>query len=333
MLHGAAVEGVRKYGGDADFRVKIVKEKDDLVTLVTITNPRLLEVWSYWMAERTAQVVNSMDLDRLDEVDRATLRIARAINARLAEAKANPIWDPVTLGGTVVKDGDQVFLLGGTDRLLLTGPQAKQVEGWTGRSIVATGFHKIQGQLELTHFVERKERTLELFAMSLCPFGRQAEYSILQYLRTKFEEKERPRLEVRYIFYSRPVSDGGQAQAFTSLHGEKETEENLVQIVLRDQFTPVFHDYLLARAGSDAPWRELARKLGLAEGALDGIQKRIVEERDALIAMEYAYATTSYQIRDGSPSYVWEGRRVGDLRTIKEFAGLQFTSPVCSGGS
>src|SRR6185503_5003946 len=73
--------------------------------------------------------------------------------------------------------------------------------------------------------------TLDLFVMSQCPFGRQAVHSVVEELLQQ-PSGNRPALRVRYIFYEQKDAQGNTS--FTSLHGEPEIVENLVQIVLQE---------------------------------------------------------------------------------------------------
>jgi len=53
------------------------------------------------------------------------------------------------------------------------------------------------------------------------------------------------------------------------------------------------------------------------------------EGGQALIENEYGYVTGSYQIYDGSPTYIWESERVKDIRKVDAFNSLEFTSDIC----
>lgn len=166
MLHGAGVTGVNKYGGDAEFKVKLSKVKDEIVTTVTIRNPRLLDVWIFWMKERTSDLVNVNDIEKLDENGKLALRTAKSLNVKLAKAKENPFWDPFTTRGTIKKDGGNLILQSEDGKFLLTGEATGALALYENKPVLATGFLKIQGQMEVSRFVDVKLNTLEIFVMS-----------------------------------------------------------------------------------------------------------------------------------------------------------------------
>jgi len=330
IFHAAALGGVSRYGGDADFRIKLAKEGDQIVTLVTIDTPRLFDVWTYWMAEKSAELLGLTDVDNLGDDAKLALKTAQALNAKLAVAKQNPLYDPRTFAGKLVEHDGALELEAEEGRARIRGELSDELASWKDRSVVAAGYVKAAGELEVTHFVELKQNTLELFTMADCPYGKQAESSLIQYVRGLPKVRLPPQIEVRYIFYERPPSEPDGKPTYWSLHGEKEIQETLVQILIRDMFPWLLQDYLLERTTSGAPWEEIAKKLGLGEADLDVIRIRAKDERDELIRAEYEYATKNFGIRDGSPAYVWEGRTVSDIRSLKAFEGLEFTSPTCS---
>jgi len=339
VLHGAALDGVSKYGGDADFEVKLAKESgDEIITTVTITNPRLLDVWTFWMAEKTAQLLNHADLDQLDESAKVALKAVQTINAKLVEAKQDPIYEITIVTGLVVSDKNGLRIDTDAASVRISSEESGDLTHWMGKPVLATGYVKTPGVMDVEHVVEYKPNTLEVFVMSQCPFGTQAEYSIIKYLHGLPHREEVPHLEVHYLFYEKPPesrSDGkpmdGGTPSYFSLHGEREVEENLVQIVLRDDHPELFFDYLLHRASSEMPWPDLAMEVGLGMDDVAVVRDRIVSERDALIQAERDYCIKNYQISDGSPTFVWESRLAPDIHKVKPFAKLDFSAPKCVG--
>jgi hypothetical protein len=332
VLHGAAVTGVDTYGGDADFQLKLIKDGQDVFSEVTIQNPRLLEVWGLWMAEWTSRLVSTIDAHRLDSTGQMALDLAKAVTLKLQEVKKSPIYAPVTVPGTLAEAEGKLCLETDHGRYILNDVDHTRFGGVLAHPVTVTGYHKVAGQLEVVRLIERKPNTVQMFVMSQCPFGKMAERSILNYLKSGHGPVRRPRLEVHYIFYSQPPEAGRKEgpSTFTSLHGEKEIEEDLVQMLIRDEYDPFFEEYLAQRASSEAPWSELAQSVGLSSSEIEYIRERSHTDRQALIEKEYKYATEQYQILDGSPTFVWDDRRVLDVRTIKYFADFQFSSPTCS---
>ena len=123
------------------------------------------------------------------------------------------------------------------------------------------------------------------------------------------------------------------AEDATSLLESKDGEENLVQMVIRDGYPEFYHNYLLKRVDDkDTPWDKLAKETGLKDEEVKSIERTIEKERETLIQQEYDYVTGTYQIYDGSPSYVWECERVANIRPLEVFRGLKFSSDRCSDG-
>lgn len=328
FLHSAAVVGVNRYGGEADFRVKLIKDGEELFTDVTLGDQRILDVWSLWMAERTSSVVGDSDLGALSAESRVALALAKAVNAKLADARLRPQYPELTIAGTVKAVDKRFFLETPKGGFELMGPVAPSIAALVGRSIRATGSHRLPGGFELAHFVERHPNTLEVFTMSQCPFGKRALASVIDRARS---EPSAPRLDVRYIFYRLDGSPAGSPQ-YTSLHGEAEIEEDLVQIVVRDTYPERFQAYLVERSTSDAPWSEVLHKAGLGAAEETYVRERITHEREALIAAEYAYVFGVHGIRDGSPTFVWESERIDDLNTLPWLRGLDSQVQPCTGG-
>lgn len=326
VLNSAALLGVRKYGGTADFAVGLAKDGNDVSWTVKIEDPRLMEVWEYWMAEKTAELVNMLDFDKLNSAAKSALATVKSVNAKVALARANPIWDPVKLSGAVTEKDGRWVIQSEEGEYLVTGDNQEQIKTMKGKPIVATGFVKVANQIELTSFMEKKPNTLELFVMSQCPFAKNAEASIIEFLRD-FPGDTRPSLEIRYIFYQR-VQDG--KTVISSLHGEPEIQEDLVQMIIRDMWPRCYFDYLLRRAQSNAPWDELARQAGLSTEEIESVKTAGKEGREALIQAEYDYTTKTYGIHDGSPTYIWENERIGDLRSVQAFHDLRYRSGTCS---
>ena len=335
FLHGAAFAGVKKYGGDADFRVRINRVDNDAEWLVTVTNPRLMDVWSHWMAEKTADLVGMVDIDRLDDASRYAFRVVRSINAKLAQAKTNPIWDPITVVGRVTEKDGARYIEGKESKYELTGNKGQALAALGGQSVVVRGLNKTVGTLEVDGFALWPENTLEICAMSFCPFAQRAIQSVIHYLgrdasATSANNNRPVRLNVRYIFY-RKLQDG--KPVFSSMHGDREVNENLVEMTIRDMYGAQYQEYLLRRAeaGNDTDWKKLASECGLAALEIEQIETVITNTRDELIEREYGYVAGTLGILDTSPTFVWEGQPVPDLRKISQFAGLMYSSERCSG--
>ena len=236
-------------------------------------------------------------------------------------------WDIVNVPGVIIQERDSVFVYGKLGKYQITGPLLQAMKRYVGKSVVIRGSNKVKGELEPSWFSEKRNNTLELFVMSMCPNSIDAESSILNFLDT-VPETVRPTLDVRYIFSKKNVNG---KKTLTALHGEEEVQENLVQMVIRDNYPTIFHDYLLMRIDdATATWQKLVEELGMDDTAKQAIGQIIAEQRDQLIRNEYNYVTGIYKILS-SPSYVWESQKVADIRTIELFKDLVFsTTGNCS---
>ena len=80
---------------------------------------------------------------------------------------------------------------------------------------------------------------------------------------------------------------------------------NLVQMTIRDHFTPVFESYLrLRNTNGSADWQKLAEQAGLTKDNITFIETTITTNRDALIRSEYDCVAGQCEILDASPSYL-----------------------------
>ena len=327
ILNSSIIGGLNKYGGGAEFYLSMAKEGDEIIWTVTITNSKLIEVLGYWTAEKSAELVKAVDVDNLDAKSKLALATMKSLNEKVAYAQENPLYDPVRLSGFVLEEDGVLFIEGQQGKYQATGNHLEELEKRKGKRVIAVGHIKVKDQIDVAAFLDMKVNTLELFVMSLCPFSKKAEAFILDFL-DSYPGKPKPSLEVHYIFYRR---DDGDSVIYSSLHGEKEINENLIQMVIRDKYPNFYHDYLLERiSNNNIQWVKLAKSVGMAKKDIQSIKRTIEAERRTLIQQEYDYVTGTYQIYDGSPTYVWECERVADIRQVEAFEGLKLSSDRCS---
>jgi hypothetical protein len=327
VFNSAIMGGLQKYGGGADFCLNMQRVSDAITWKVTIVNPRLIEVLGYWANEKSAELVNSLNLDSLDSTSKLALKTMKTLNDKIAYAQRNPIWDHVRLVGTVMKDNDSLLIEGDAGRFRISGKYSQELEKRISKRVVANGYVKVKGEFELIGFLDKKEDTLELFVMSMCPFAQYTESSILDFF-NKYRGEYKPSLEIRYIFYKK--NENGKI-VFTSMHGGQERQEDLVQMVIRDKYPKLYHAYLLERiARKDDPWQVVAEKIGLNADKIASVRKTIETGGEKMMQQEYDYVTGTYGIYDGSPSYVWESEQVADLRDVAVFQGLSLASSRCT---
>jgi hypothetical protein len=328
IFNVAEMDGLSKYGGSGNFQLEIARVHTNVVWNVTITGGRSLELLGIFLGERTVKLVQGLDANNLDSNEKIALEAIKSLTRKLDDAQRNPVWDSVRITGMLGGQGTNWTIQAPDATLRLSGEKLSELQGWDGRAIVADGFIKVPGEFELTDFLDARKNTLELFVMSACPFGQRAEAKVLAFL-SQTNDVTRPRLEVHYIFYKQQ-KDGHEV--FSSLHGEEEIIEDLVQIVIRDRHPQSINGYLRLRTGNGStPWLQLAEQVGLCPSDLGEIMNLITNQRDQLIRAEYEYVTGRYGITDGSPTYVWESERVPDLSHIATFKGLEAVSvETCS---
>ena len=327
------MDGLLKYGGSGEFQLKMAKEGSNVVWNVTVDNPRLMELLGIFVGEKTMKLVQTLDPNNLDPNQKLALEAIKSLSRKLEEAQKNPVWDSVKLSGTVSPDGTNWVLQGKEDKFNLAGDKLPELKSRSGRPVVADGFVKTPGQFEVTRFIDEKPNTLDLFVMSQCPFGQRAETMLYDFLaRTNvaasLPSAAKPKLEVHYIFYKQN-KDG--KDVFVAMHGDAEVAEDLVQMMIRDHFTPLFESYLrLRNKNGSTDWQKLAGQAGLTKDNIAFIETTIAKDRETLIRQEYDYVAGQCEITDGSPSYLWESEKVADLKRVAAFKGIESTQEACS---
>lgn len=256
--------------------------------------------------------------------DTSRCEAARTALARLRAARFAPLWDVTSAEGELVyRDGAWHVATAGAPVPIRAADPGVRPDALAGRRVLASGVVHTAGVLDVLKLVEVRRGTLDLFVMSLCPFARRAELSVLDRLATMPDSVA---LDVHYIFY--PQGDSAGAP-LTSMHGEDEVRENLVQMWIRDHFPDSFRRYLRLRSGSDERWEVLARRAGLLAGDVIRLAQGIAQRRDELAAREYDRVANVWGVRDGSPTFVWESRVVPDLRRVPGFEALVATAESC----
>lgn len=320
LFNEAVATGLEKHGGAIEFNLKMAKIGNEKRWMVTIRNGKLLRVLAFWLGEKAIDLLSSApDIGNLDKKYQTSLKAVTSVAVKIDNAQEHPIWDEVTLSGLVTEENGNGLIRGKQGTYQITGEHLENLKHLKGKAVVAQGMVKVKDRFEVTRFTLKKENTLELFVMSQCPFGQMAESSVIPFLKS-LPDDQRPKLEIHYIFYRRE-------EGFTSLHGEPEVIENLVQMVIRDDYPEFYHSYLLKRIDDKTGnWQELAEQTGIKDQAIQAIEQKIKAERETLIQTEYNYVMGTHQIFDGSPTYLWESERIDDIRQIDLFQELTFSS-------
>lgn len=103
--------------------------------------------------------------------------------------------------------------------------------------------------------------TLELFVMSYCPFGVQAEKKIIPIVK-KFGDAIDFKLQ--FIAQEKETPSAQDITPFTSLHGYPEVAENIRQLLIAKEYPDRYLDYILCRGKKlDKSWEDCAQKLGI----------------------------------------------------------------------
>lgn len=103
--------------------------------------------------------------------------------------------------------------------------------------------------------------TLELFVMSYCPYGVQAEEKLLPIVK---EFGDAIDFKLQFIAREKKEPSAQDITPFTSLHGYPEVAENIRQLLIAQEYPDRHLDYILCRGKKlDKSWENCAEKLGI----------------------------------------------------------------------
>ncbi len=103
--------------------------------------------------------------------------------------------------------------------------------------------------------------TVELFVMSYCPFGVQAEQKLIPIVK---EFGDTIDFKLRFIAKENPEKRSQDITPFVSLHGYPEVAEDIRQLLIAKEYPDKYLDYLLCRAKKlNESWEACARKLNI----------------------------------------------------------------------
>ena len=103
--------------------------------------------------------------------------------------------------------------------------------------------------------------TLELFVMSYCPFGVQAEEKIFPIVKQFGDTID---FKLRFIAQEKETVSFQEVTPFTSLHGYPEVAENIRQLLIAQEYPDKYLDYILCRGKKlDKSWEDCAEKYGV----------------------------------------------------------------------
>ena len=103
--------------------------------------------------------------------------------------------------------------------------------------------------------------TLELFVMSYCPFGVQAEEKLIPVVKKFGDQID---FKLRFIAQEKETPSPQDITPFMSLHGYPEVAENIRQLLIAREYPDRYLDYILCRGKKlDKSWEGCAVKLGI----------------------------------------------------------------------
>ncbi len=146
---------------------------------------------------------------------------------------------------------------------------------------------------------------VELFVMSYCPYGVQAEQELLPFFEKYGDTID---FKLRFIVNKKEASteNGSGEIAFTSLHGEPELIENKRQMVIAELYPDKLFDYLLCRADHlEKAWVNCAKDVGLDIGRIAAAA--VESEKVTWALVEEVQRKNELNIK-GSPTLVIDGR-------------------------
>ena len=233
-----------------------------------------------------------------------------------AEAKARigatPVQSlPLILFDRSVEQSPQFQRLRNTQTLVETGDGYRIADG---RLRPASGLTLLGRDATPNH--------LDLFVMSLCPFGQSAQRVLADYLEAHPDRK----ITVRVHYIVNRTRYG-----VCALHGEPEITENVRQLVIQQRHPDRLRAYLAARQSQ--PFEAVAAAAGLKPEDIVRHERQGSKllERDAALTEQLGIGT--------SPTFVWDNQRLivslQGLKTLEPFSDLiipQQASGGCGAG-
>ena len=103
--------------------------------------------------------------------------------------------------------------------------------------------------------------TLELFVMSYCSYGVQAEEKLIPVIKKFGDQID---FKLQFIAREKEKSSAQDITPFTSLHGYPEIAENIRQLLIAQEYPDRYLDYIICRGKKlDKSWEDCAKKLGI----------------------------------------------------------------------
>lgn len=162
---------------------------------------------------------------------------------------------------------------------------------------------------------------VELFVMSYCPFGVQAEEELLPFIAKYGDAVDFNLRFIANLVEHTETDEETETDTlkFTSLHGETEVIENLRQIAVAQLYPDQFFDYLLCRAKHlKSAWTECAEKLGLDIGK---VSQAVDSEEIKQLFVSDIQRATALGIQS-SPTLVVDGKVISQSLWRGKVSGI-----------
>jgi len=317
IFNSAIVSALDKYGGVIDFNLKMGKTKSGIIWKITIFNKNDIKTIKQWVGEKTVELVSSIkDFSNLNNNSQIALNTIKTLAVKVDASINNPVWEKLIISGIVSVTDKEIFLNYKGNKYQVTGNLIQTIKQLNGKSIVSEAYIKSKNQIEIIKFLPQNKNTLEIFIMAKCKYALKAVNSICNFINT-IPESKKPHIKIHYIFFLKK-------QGFTSLHGEDEVIENLVQILIRDNYNNYLLKYIEHRLDDNqSNWKDIAKKTGLNIETINNIETKINTKKKSLIQSEYDYVAGLYGVFNKSPAYVWESMKIENLNEIDIFQNLR----------
>lgn len=325
LLTGSIIDGISKYKGNIELATNVKYNNGEISWELSSPDKLVFDVINLYLAQKSVDILKSVDIGKASASEKNTIASLRSLAIKLDDAIKNPILKLTQISGILTKDSLHFYVQTTDDKrkIIKSTPNHIRLDSLVTKHVYIEGYVKENDIIDAVKIAILKKNTLELFVMSHCPYGIEAIKYITEsaaFKQSKFN------FEIHYLFTSSNAT-------FTSLHGEPEIIENLVQITIRDKFPTYFNDYLELRIKSpDEPWEILINNLGGDKELLKQIKNRITLKRDIIARSEYDYMLSNYNIIYTSPTYIWENKIVYGLIEIPWFENASDTETGKCGG-
>lgn len=197
-------------------------------------------------------------------------------------------------------------------------PQVIDVEELKAQSEEA----KQQNPAATTEIPKNDKPTVELFTMSYCPYGNQAEAGMIPVAKLLSKQVD---IVPHYIFYANYQGGGStycidKDSKYCSMHGVKEAQQDIRELCIYKYNKDKYWDYIdkvntqCTVSNIDTCWSQPAKDLGVNTSKISQCE---TSEGEKLAAAEVAL-TDKYQV-SGSPTLIINGVKFDGQRTADAY--------------